>query len=121
MEKFELAPLQSAFTDLTPEETTLIFYILGVAISQPLTIDEVNLLANGLFLTAQVLFTIASQRTLLNDILEAQQEKEKGKKDTEKAKEEKKQTENSESEIKKLQDQVKHLQKQIDALSSSHK
>jgi len=121
LEKFEIAPTQSIFTDLTPEETTLIFYVLGVAISQPLSIDEINLLGNGLVITAQVMLTIAAQQTLFNDILEAQQEKEKGKKDTEKAKEEKKQTENSESEIKKLQDQIKHLQKQIDALSSSHK
>jgi predicted ribosome quality control (RQC) complex YloA/Tae2 family protein len=112
LEEFKLVSDESIFSDLTPEETTLVFYILGIAFSQSLTIDEINVLANGLFEMAQVLFIIASQRTLINDAIKAQQDKE----DAEKAKEEKKSVERLESEIKKLQDYIENMQKQIDEL-----
>jgi hypothetical protein len=102
LEEFKLVPDESIFFNLTPDEATLLFYVLGITIAQSLTIDELNILANGLFETAQVLFVIASQRTLINDAIKAQQEKE----DTEKL----------ELEIKKLQNKIEHLQKQIDVL-----
>lgn len=102
MEKFEVVSEDSIFLDLTPEEVALLFFILGIVISQSLTIDDLNLLANGLFETAQVMFVIASQRSLINDAIDALQEKE----DIEKAK----------SDVEKLQDQIEYLQKQIDEL-----
>lgn len=102
MEKFEVVSTESIFLDLTPEEVSLLFYVLGIAIAQSLTIDELNLLANGLFETAQVMFVIASQRSLINDAIDALQEKE----DIEKAK----------SDVEKLQDKIEYLQKQIDEL-----
>jgi peptidoglycan hydrolase CwlO-like protein len=61
---------------------------------------------------AQVMFVIASQRTLLNDAIKAQQEKD----DTEKGKLEKKNVQELESEMKKLQAQIEHLQKQINEI-----
>lgn len=112
MEEFKLVPDQSIFFDLTPEEATLIFYLLGLVISQSLTIDELNTLANGLFEVAQVMFIISAQRTLINDAIQAQQ----GKEDAEKAKNEKESIEKLESEIKKLKDHIENMQKQIDAL-----
>ncbi len=69
-------PDESFLYDLSPEEITLLFYLLGIAISQPLTVDEISLLANGLFQTAQVMFVIAAQRSLVNDAISAQQDKE---------------------------------------------
>ncbi|MBP2659516.1 MAG: hypothetical protein H6Q69_2548 [Firmicutes bacterium] len=105
MEKFEEVPDQSLFFDLTPEEISLLFYLVGITIAQSLTIDELNVLANGLFETAQVMFVIASQRSLLNDAISAQQDEE-----------EKKSTEKLELEVKKLQDKIEHLQKQINEL-----
>jgi predicted ribosome quality control (RQC) complex YloA/Tae2 family protein len=112
LEKFKLIPDESLFFDFTPEELTLLFYVLGLSASKSLTIDELNTLANGLFETAQVMFVIASQRTLLNEALEAQQEKET----VEKAKEEKNSAEKLALEIQKLQDKIECLQKQIDEL-----
>ena len=79
MEQFKLVPDESIFFALTPEEITLYFFILGFAVSETLTIDELNVLANGLFEWAQVLFVIASQRTLINDALQAQEEAAKAK------------------------------------------
>jgi len=105
LEKFEEVPDQSLFFDLTPEEISLLFYLVGITIAQSLTIDELNVLANGLFETAQVMFVIASQRSLLNDAISAQQDEE-----------EKKSTEKLELEVKKLQDKIEHLQKQINEL-----
>lgn len=105
MEKFEEVPDQSLFFDLTPEEISLLFYLVGITIAQSLTIDELNVLANGLFETAQVMFVIASQRTLLNDAISAQQDKE-----------ETKSTEKLELEVKELQDKIEQLQKQINEL-----
>jgi len=113
LEKFEIVPDQSIFFDLTPNEASLLFYLFALSVEHSLTIDELNILANGLFLTAQVLFTIASQRTLLNDVIEAQQEKEA----TAKVKKENNTPEKLDPEIKKLQDQIEHLQKQLDALN----
>lgn len=112
MEKFKLVPDESIFLGLTPEEATLVFYLLGITFAQSLTIDELNLLANGLFETAQVMFVIASSRTLINDAIEAQQKKE----DTEKENFEKKSVGELEAEIKKLQDHIENMQKQIDEL-----
>jgi uncharacterized protein YlxW (UPF0749 family) len=105
LEKFEEVPDQSLFFDLTPEEISLLFYLVGITIAQSLTIDELNVLANGLFETAQVMFVIASQRSLLNDAISAQQDEE-----------ERKSTEKLELEVKKLQDKIEHLQKQINDL-----
>ncbi len=102
---YKEVPDDSLFYDLTPEEITLLFYLLGITISQCLTIDEINLLANGLFETAQVMFVIAAQRSLINDAISAQQDEE-----------EKKSTEKLELEVKKLQDKIEQLQKQINEL-----
>jgi len=112
LEEFKLVTDEPIFSDLTPEETTLFFYLLGIAFSQSLTIDELNVLANGLFETAQIMFVIASKRTLINDAIKSQQEK----LDTEKGKDEKKSIAKLELEIKKLQDYIKDMQKQIDEL-----
>ncbi|SFM03077.1 hypothetical protein SAMN04490355_103435 [Pelosinus propionicus DSM 13327] len=102
LEKYKEVPDDSLFYDLSPEEITLLFYLLGIALSQPLTVDEISLLANGLFETAQVMFVIAAQRSLVNDAISEQQDKE-----------EKKSTEKLELEVKKLQDKIENLQKQI--------
>ncbi len=102
MEKFEVVSEESIFLNLTPEEVTLLFFVLGITIAQSLTIDELNILANGLFETAQVMFVIASQRSFINDAIDALQEKE----DIEKAK----------SDVEKLQEKIEYLQKQIDEL-----
>jgi len=112
LEELKLVADEPIFSELTPEETTLFFYLLGIAFAQPLTIDELNVLANGLFEMAQVMFVIASKRTLINDAIKAQQEKV----DAEKGKDEKKSIEKLESEIKKLHDHIKNMQKQIDEL-----
>jgi hypothetical protein len=104
LEQFKLVPNEPIFINLTPDEVTLLFYVLGLAIAQSLTIDEVNLLANGLFETAQVLFVIASQRTLINDFIDAQSGT--------------KSTIELELEIKKLQDKIEHLQEQINTLKN---
>ena len=112
LEEFKSVPDNPIFSDLTPEEVSLIFYVLGLTFTQSLTIDEINVLANGLFEMAQVMFVIASQRTLLNDAIKAQQEKE----DAEKAKEDTKSSKQLEAELKKLQEQIVHLQKQIEEL-----
>lgn len=105
MEKFETVSDESIFLNLTPEELTLIFYILGIIVAQSLTIDDLNTLANGLFLTAQVLFLIAAQRTFINDLINAHQEKE----DAEKTK----------LDLQELQDKIESLQKQIGELKSN--
>lgn len=102
LKKFEVVSDESIFSNLTPDEVALLFFVLGITIAQSLTIDELNLLANGLFETAQVLFVIASQRTLINDAIDALQEKE----DIEKTK----------SDVEKLLDKIEYLQKQIDEL-----
>lgn len=114
LEKFKSVPEESIFFDLTPEEVTLVFYLLGITFSQSLTIDELNLVANGLFEIAQVMFVIAASRSLINDAIEAQQKKE----DTEKEKIERKSVEKLEAEIKKLQEHIENMQKQIDELTN---
>jgi septal ring factor EnvC (AmiA/AmiB activator) len=113
LEQFKLISDESIFLELTPEEATLLFYFWGLVMAQSLTIDELNVLANGLFETAQVMFVIASYRTLINDAIQAQQNKEQA----EKAQEEQKSVEQLESDIKELQDQIKYLQRQIDELN----
>lgn len=110
MEQFKLVADESVFLALTPEEITIYFFILGLAVAETLTIDELNVLANGLFEWAQVLFVIASQRTLLNDVIQAQEE-------AAKAKEEKTADENVAAALKRLQEQCQHLQAQIDKLN----
>lgn len=112
MEEFKSVPDESVLFDLTPEEVALIFFLLGLAFSPALTIDELNTLANGLLEMAQVFLVIAAQRTLINEAIAAQQEK----KDAKKAKEETKSVEQLESEIKKLHDHIENMQKQITEL-----
>ena len=112
MEEFKETPDESILFDLTPNDAALFFFVLGVAVSQSLTIDELNVLANGLFEVAQVMFVIAAQRSLLNDAITAQQEKQAA----EKAKGEQKSAQELGFEIKKLQDQIVDLQKQINKL-----
>lgn len=113
VEQFKEVPEESIFFEITPEESAIFFYFLGLVISEKLTIDELNLLANGLFETAQVMFIIASHRQLFNDAIQAQQDKQ----DDEKAKEAAVAAEKMKLEIKSLQGQIKHLQKQIDELN----
>jgi hypothetical protein len=113
VEQFKLVPEESIFFDLTPEESALLFYVLGLAASQSLSIDELNLLANGLFETAQVMFVIASHRSLINDVIQEQEDKQAAAK----AKEEQQSAEKLQLEVKKLQDQINNLQKQIDLLN----
>lgn len=108
MEEFNLIPDESVFFDFTPEEVSLVFYLWGLLVTPSLTIDELNVLGNGLFLLAQVLFTIATQRTLLNDSVKAQKETFK------QPKEDGKSVENLELEIKKLQEQIEKMQKKIE-------
>lgn len=108
-ELFKEVPPESIFYEITPEESSILFYFLGLAISEKLTIDELNLLANGLFETAQVMFIIASHRQMLNDALQAQQDK----------KDEAAAAASAESvkrEIAELKLQIRQLQKQIDEL-----
>lgn len=143
MEEFREIPEESILFDLSPEEFTLLFFAVGFATAQSLTIDELNALGNGFFLVAQVLFTISSQRTLLNDFIKAQQEKELAEKEKELPKKDKKTIEKEkktdeedfseeppnrekgnksirklESELKKLQDQIEIIQRQIEELKN---
>ena len=125
MEKFKTTPDESIFLDLTPEDVVFLFFYLGIAISQSLTINELNVIANGLFETAQVLFTISAQRELINGCIEEQQkqqEKEK-EKQTKPSKPEQSEQETTVRDlsaiIKNLQMQVAHLQEQIDELKST--
>ena len=125
MEKFKTTPDESIFLDLTPEDVVFLFFYLGIAISQSLTINELNVIANGLFETAQVLFTISAQRKLINGCIEEQQkqqEKEK-EKQTKPSKPEQSEQETTVRDlsaiIKNLQMQVAHLQEQIDELKST--
>ena len=135
MEEFREIPGESILFELSPDELTVFFFALGLTIAQSLTIDELNVLGNGFFLVAQALFTISSQRTLLNDFIKAQQEKELPKKDKKTIEKEKKSDEedfseppnreksnksirNLESKLKKLQDQIEIIQKQIEELKN---
>ncbi|WP_371368157.1 hypothetical protein SRRS_18280 [Sporomusa rhizae] len=142
MEEFREIPGESILFELSPEELTVFFFALGLTIAQSLTIDELNVLGNGFFLVAQALFTISSQRTLLNDFIKAQQEKELAEKEKELPKKDKKTIEkekksdeedfseppnreksnksirNLESKLKKLQDQIEIIQKQIEELKN---
>jgi hypothetical protein len=112
LEEFEQVPDESIFFDITPNEATLFFFVLGLAVSEALTIDEINVLASGLFETAQVMFVIAAQRTLLNDRIEILQEKAAA----EKPQKEHTTVQELEFKIKKLQDQIDLLQKQMKGL-----
>jgi len=112
MEKFKVTPDKSIFFELSPDEATLFFYAVGVIVAQPLTISEVNVLANGFFEIAQVLFLIAAQRNFINDAITAQKEKE----NVEKTKEANKSTEKLELRVKLLQEQIEYLQRQMDEL-----
>jgi len=108
-EQFKEVPSESIFYEITPEESSILFYFLGLVISEKLTIDELNLLANGLFETAQVMFIIASHRQMLNDALQAQLDK----KDEEAAAAS---AESMKREVTELKQQIRQLQKQIDEL-----
>ncbi|HAK72398.1 MAG TPA: hypothetical protein DCP36_00400 [Sporomusaceae bacterium] len=108
-EQFKEVPSESIFYEITPEESSILFYFLGLVISEKLTIDELNLLANGLFETAQVMFIIASHRQMLNDALQAQLDK----KDEEAAAAS---AESMKREVTELKQQIRKLQKQIDEL-----
>lgn len=112
MEQFKEVPEESIFYEITPEESAIFFYFLGLVISEKLTIDELGLVANGLFETAQVMFTIASHRQMINDAIQAVQDK----KDEEKAKQAAVSVASMSREIKDLQQQIRQLQKQIDEL-----
>jgi len=108
-EQFKEVPSESIFYEITPEESSILFYFLGLVISEKLTIDELNLLANGLFETAQVMFIIASHRQMLNDALQAQLDK----KDEEAAAAS---AESMKREVTELKQQIRKPQKQIDEL-----
>lgn len=112
LEEFKVVPEESVLFDLSPDEISLLFYILGIGLAQSLTIDEIRILGTGLFLTGEVLLTILAQRLLFNDALEAQQ----ADKTTEKANQEKKSIEELQYQNKKLQNQIQHLQQQVDQL-----
>lgn len=112
MEEFKLLPKESVFIDLGPDETTLFFYLLGIGLAQSLTIDELRVLGSGFFLTGGVLLIIQSQRVLLNDALEAQQEYEAAKK----PEQESKAIEELRSQNKELEYRIQHLQQQVDQL-----
>lgn len=105
LEQFKTFPERSIFFELTPEEVTLVFYALGIAVSQSLTINELSVLANGLFELAQVMFVIAAQRELINSVIEAQQ-----------TKEEKKPVETWEEKMQELQERMECMQRQINEL-----
>lgn len=111
VELFKEVPAESIFYEITPEESSILFYFLGLVISEKLTIDELNLLANGLFETAQVMFIIASHRQMLNDALQARQ-------DRKDAQEAAASAESMKREITELKQQIRQLQKQIDQLKA---
>lgn len=106
VERFQEVPSESIFYEITPEESSILFYFLGLVISEKLTIDELNLLANGLFETAQVMFIIASHRQMLNDVLQARQDKQDAEESAAAA-------ESMKREITELKQQIRQLQKQI--------
>lgn len=107
MNGYKTTPDESFLFDLSPNEASLFFYVLGFTVAQSLTIDELNLLGNGLLEMAQVMIVIAAQRTLLND---ANQE------ESDSQTKEEKSPQDWMTEIEKLQDQIELLQKQIDEL-----
>lgn len=100
MEKYPEVSEESIYLGLTPEEVSLLFFLFGLTTAQSLTIDDLNTTANGLFLSAQVMFLIASQRNFINDLIDLQEEKEDEK--------------DIKSQVQKLQDQIQFLQKQLD-------
>ncbi len=112
MKEFKLLPEESGLFELSPDEITLIFYILGIGLAQSLTIDELRIFGTGFFLTGEVLLTILAQRLLLNDVLVVQKEYEA----TEKAKQEQQSIEELQFQNKKLQNQIQRLQQQMDQL-----
>lgn len=117
MEEYKLVPEKSGFQEFSPEDISLFFFVEALGISTLFTIDELNVLANGLFEMAQVLFVIASHRTLINDIIKKkQEEQEKQKEVAKKEKEEKTSTSQLQSAVEKLQETVKQMQQQINEL-----
>lgn len=109
MEEFKLVPEESPLLHISPDEITVLFYILGIGIAESLTIDELRVLGSGLFLMGEVFLTIVSQRILFNDALAAQQEHDAIKK-TEQSIEE------LQSQNKTLQNQIEHLERQVNEL-----
>lgn len=120
MGEFPQGSDETVLLDLTPEEVTLVFYLLGLASAKSLTINEINVLANGLFLTAQVMFVISAQRTLINDVVkevkEAAEKDKQEKEDKKKEKQEKDIIEKMESNIRSFQKQIELMQKQLNEL-----
>jgi hypothetical protein len=112
LEEFKVLPEKSVLFDLSPDELTLLFYILGIGLAPSLTIDELRILGTGFFLTGEVLLTILAQRLLLNDALAVQQADKAAKT----AKQEKVSIEELQIQNKKLQNQIQHLQQQVNQL-----
>lgn len=105
MEQYKVLTRQSVFSDVTPDELSLLVYLIGICLAQSLTIDELRVMGSSFFLTGEVLLTIAAQRVLLNDELTAMQNHQ-----------EPQSTEELQAQIKKLQSQIQHLQQQLDLL-----
>lgn len=76
MDEFKLLPEQSALFALSPEEVSLIDYLIGLDITQKFTIDELIVLGSAFCLIASLFITLAWQRKLLNDTLGIQQQNE---------------------------------------------
>lgn len=119
----------------TPNEIALLAFLFGFTLAEPLTIEEQNVLGNFFFETGQILFTIASQRTLL-EAIQKEQQKETSDKDKDKDKDnqshshKKQADQTSEEKIQQqieqmlnqnqeLQRQIQQLQDQIDQLKQS--
>jgi predicted RNase H-like nuclease (RuvC/YqgF family) len=116
----------------TPNEIALLAFLLGFTLAEPLTIEEQNVLGNFFFETGQILFTIASQRTLLEAIQKEQQKEastdknqenqsHSHKKQADQTSEEKiqQQIEQMLNQNQELQRQIQQLQEQIDQLKQS--
>jgi predicted RNase H-like nuclease (RuvC/YqgF family) len=120
----------------TPNEIALLAFLFGFTLAEPLTIEEQNVLGNFFFETGQILFTIASQRTLLEAIQKEQQKEASTDKDKDKDKDnqnhnhKKQADQTSEEKIQQqieqmlnqnqeLQRQIQQLQDQIDQLKQS--
>lgn len=106
MEDFKIIPDESVLFTLNPEEVTLVFYVLGIVAAKALTINEINVLANGLFEMAQVMFVIAAQRGFINDALEEKQ-----------TQKEKKSVEGWMLTVEELQNKIENLQQQINQMN----
>jgi len=109
LEEFKVVSAESAFLDLSPDEITLLSYIIGIGLAQALPIDELRVLGGCFFLTGEVILTIVAQRVLINDALAAQQEENATGQVNQSIKELQFQNQS-------LQNQIQQLQQQIDQL-----